>query len=241
MTAIVRAMLLAAGLGARMGVLTKDKPKPLVEVAGRPLIDLALDALAAAGISEVVVNLHYKAERIEAHLERRSRPRIVFSREAERLETGGGVAKALPHLGPGRFFVLNGDILWRDGATPALARLAAAWDDERMDALLLVYPRARIEGFEGRGDFSLDAAGRLARGADGAPYVFTGIQLLHARLFCGCPAGPFSLNRLYDRAGLSGRLFGLVHDGLWLHAGSPEELARAEARLTGEDGREDAP
>lgn len=229
MSEVGRAMLLAAGLGERMGALSRERPKPLIEIAGRALIDRALDHLAAVGIAEVVVNLHHKAALIEAHLKARAAPRIVFSHEKTRLETGGGVAKALPRLGPEPFFVVNSDILWRDGKTPALARLAAAWDERRMDALLLVYPLARLKGDRGRGDFALDNEGRLARNADGAPYRFTGIQLLHPRLFAACPEGPFSLNLLYDRAERAGRLFGLVHDGLWLHAGTAEELARAEA------------
>ncbi|HLB07832.1 MAG TPA: nucleotidyltransferase family protein [Alphaproteobacteria bacterium] len=229
MTGVTCAMVLAAGLGSRMGGLTRERPKPLLELAGRALIDHALDRLEAAGIARVVVNLHYKAELIEAHLAARTAPPLTLIREATRLETGGGVANALAHLGPLPFFVLNADVLWRDGDKPTLARLADRWDDAHMDALLLVH--GRKTGGETPGDFALKASGRLERKARGAPYRFTGVQLLHPRLFTGCPEGPFSLNLLYDRAQARGRLYGLAHDGLWLHAGTPEELARAKAAL----------
>lgn len=233
-----RAMVLAAGLGLRLRPLTETRPKPLIAVAGRTLLDRALDRLVEAGVAEAVVNIHYLGHMIEAHLAARTAPRIVLSREDDALlETGGGVAKALPDLGTAPFYVINADIAWSDGASPALLRLAQAWRDESMDALLLLHPVAAATGYDGTGDYALDgdgeAAGRLRhrRGRPAAPHVFTGVQLLHPRLFAGAPAGPFPLIRLYDAAEESGRLFGLVHDGDWHHIGTPAGLAVAERRL----------
>ncbi|HTZ37896.1 MAG TPA: nucleotidyltransferase family protein [Stellaceae bacterium] len=226
------AMVLAAGLGTRLRPLTDRVPKPLIEVAGRPLIEHALDRLAAAGVERTVVNLHYKGELIAARLAGRARPRIAFSREAELLETGGGVRRALPLLDEA-FFVVNGDVLWSDGAVPSLDRLARAFDPARMDALLLLQPRAGAVGYEGRGDYFLAAPGvPRRRGADAAaPYIFGGIQILHRRLFAGTEEAAFSLKRLYDRAEDAGRLGALVHDGGWFHVGTPEGLAATRARF----------
>ena len=228
-----RAMILAAGLGERMRPLTDARPKPLIEVRGTALIDSILDRLAAAGINEVVINLHYLGEMIEAHLKDRAAPRIHYTREAERLETGGGVRKALPLLGADRFFVVNGDVSWLDGYTPALHRLARAWDDAEMDVLLLLHSTAYAVGYEGSGDFVLRPDGRLRRRRERevAPFVFAGVQILHPRLFAGAPEGPFSLNRLYDAAEEAGRLWGLRHDGQWFHVGTPEQLAEVEEAL----------
>ena len=181
-----------------------------------------------------VVNLHYLGEMIERHLAGRRAPRIAFSDERELLlETGGGVTKALPLLGDGPFFVVNADIAWVDGEIPALQRLAARWDDSAMDALLLLHPVEETTGYDGVGDYTQDAEGRLRRRRDdpAAPYVFTGVQILHPRLFADAPEGPFSLTRFYDEAEAEGRLFGLVHDGDWHHIGTPAGLAEAEARL----------
>lgn len=228
------AMVLAAGLGLRLRPLTETTPKPLVAVAGRTLLDRALDRLAAVGVDDAVVNVHYLAHMIEAHLADRTVPRITLSREDdELLETGGGVKKALPLLGGGPFFVVNADIAWEDGATPALRRLADGWDDASMDALLLLHPVEMATGYDGLGDYAADRKGALRRRGDepAAPYVFTGIQLLHPRLFHGAPSGPFSLARLYDRAQEAGRLFGLVHDGDWHHIGTMAGLEIAERRL----------
>lgn len=236
MTRIATGMVLAAGLGTRMRPLTDNCPKPLVMLAGRTLLDWAVDRFAAAGLDRIVVNTHYKAEMIRAHLA--GRPDVVLSHEEDRLETGGGVKKALPALGRGAFYVCNSDAVWLDGATPALDRLGDAWDDARMDALLLMQPVGNTVGYDGPGDYVCRADGTLQRRGDAAnaPYVFAGLQVLHARLFDGAPEGPFSLNLLYDKANAAGRLFGLVHDGGWLHVGTPEALADAEAALARETG-----
>lgn len=236
MTRIATGMVLAAGLGTRMRPLTDDRPKPLVTLAGRTLLDWAVDRFAAAGLDRIVVNTHYKADMIKAHLAGRSG--VVLSHEDERLETGGGVKKALPDLGGGAFYVCNSDAVWLDGATPALDRLGDAWDGARMDALLLMQPVGDTVGYDGSGDYFCRADGTLQRRgeAQSAPYVFAGLQILHARLFEGAPEGPFSLNILYDKANAAGRLFGLEHDGGWLHVGTPEGLGDAEAALARETG-----
>jgi MurNAc alpha-1-phosphate uridylyltransferase len=224
-------MVLAAGRGERLKPLTDRLPKPLVPVGGKPMLDRVLDALAAAGVELAVVNTWHMAETIERHLAGRTRPRIVISREETLLDTGAGTARALPHLGRAPFYVAAAKMVWRDGARPALLRLADAWDDERMDALLLVQPRASALGFEHPGDFFLGADGRLARRSDAAtaPYAYTSLQIVHPRLLIGVPKGPFSFNLLWDRAIATGRLFGIVHDGDWCNVSSPAGLAQAEA------------
>ncbi len=228
-----KAMVLAAGLGERMRPLTDSKPKPLIELQGRALLDRILDRLEAAGVPEAVVNLHHLGEMIEAHLERREQPRITFSREAVRLETGGGVQRALPLLGEAPFFVINGDVCWLEGQTPALERLAHAWDEKEMDALLLVHSVAFAGGYDGPGDFVFTPEGRLRRRRERevAPFVFTGVQILHPRLFEGAEDGAFSLNVIYDKAVAAGRLAGLRHDGEWFHIGTPEGLTEVEEAL----------
>lgn len=228
-----RAMVLAAGKGLRLRPLTLSRPKPLVEVAGKTMLDGVLDHLAAAGVEVAVVNAHHLAHMIEGHLQGRLWPRIHLSREATLLETGGGVRIALPLLGERPFFVANGDVIWRDGKVPALRRLAEAFEDARMDALLLLQATAGTVGYEGPGDFVMDQLGRLRRRAEGevAPFLFAGVQILAPRLFAGVPEGPFSLNLLYDRAAAAGRLFGLRHDGTWYHVGTPADLALVEAAL----------
>lgn len=227
------AMLLAAGLGRRMRAVSDRLPKPLIEVGGRTLIDRALDRFADAGVGRTVVNLHHKGALIEAALARRVAPEILFSPEPELLETGGGVAAALGLLGGTPFFVANSDALWLNGPEDALHRLAAAWDEGNMDGLLLLYPLARTGAYDGPGDFFLTQEGRLTRrgAAAVAPFLFTGVQILHPRLFEGAPGGAFSLNVLYDRALAEGRLYGLVHDGAWFHVGTPAGLAEAEDAL----------
>jgi MurNAc alpha-1-phosphate uridylyltransferase len=232
----MRAMVLAAGLGLRMRPITLTTPKPLVEVAGRSMLDRALDHLAGAGVAELVVNTHWLAERIRDHLA--GRPGVALSHEDVLLETGGGVAQALPLLGDEAFFVVNSDIIWTNGGTPALKRLAEAWDDGRMDALLLLQPTAGAVGYEGPGDFFLSPTGepRRRKGREVAPYLFSGVQILHPRLFEGAPSGKFSLNVLYDRALEAGRLFAIVHDGRWFHVGTPEALPEVEALLREEEG-----
>ena len=228
-----RAMVLAAGLGERMRPITDTLPKPLIELRGRTLLDSILDRVEAAGVPEAVINLHYLGEMIEARLVPRERPRVSFSHEETRLETGGGVRKALSLLGADAFFVINGDVCWLDGHTPALERLAAAWDDEEMDALLLLHPTAFAVGYAGVGDFVLAPDGRMRRRRESevSPFVFTGIQILHPRLFEDAPEEPFSLNLIYDKAGAAERLWGLRHDGEWFHIGTPEGLRDVEDAL----------
>jgi len=228
-----RAMVLAAGLGLRLRPITERLPKPLVEVGGQTMLDRTLDGLAMAGVEDAVVNVHYLPEAIESHLARCRRPRLSISRESALLDTGGGVAKALPQLGTTPFFVANSDVVVLHGPTLAWHRLAAAWRDADMDALLLLHPTATAFGYDGDGDFAIAADGRLRRRRETeiVRFLFTGLQILHPRLFKDAPAGAFSLNRLYDRAASVGRLFGIVHDGAWLHIGSPVALARAEAYL----------
>ena len=235
-------MVLAAGLGTRMRAVSETVPKPLVPVGGKPLIAFALECLARAGVGEIVVNSHYRAAQIETYLAevaaQPDAPRIHVSREDERLETGGGVRRALRWLGDDAFYVLNSDVVVTEEGPPALARLAEAWDGAEMDALLLLCPCARALGYDGRGDFFRDRNGRLSRRgrAAAAPFVFTGAQLLHPRLFAAAPDGAYSLNRQYDEAILAGRLYGLVHGGLMLHVGSPAGLRAAEAHLGGGRG-----
>jgi MurNAc alpha-1-phosphate uridylyltransferase len=226
------AMVLAAGLGSRMRPISDGMPKPLIEVAGRTLLDHAIDRLVLAGVSRVVVNAHYKAEQIEAQLARRRTPHIEISRENEPLETGGGVAQALPLLGKS-FFVVNGDVLWLDGAEYALRRLARAFAGDRMDAVLLFQRAAAAIGYDGNGDYFLDPLGTPRRRGEReiAPFVFTGVQILHRRLFNGVKDRVFSLNRLYDQAERAGRLHAIVHDGEWYHVGTPQGLEATRARL----------
>jgi N-acetyl-alpha-D-muramate 1-phosphate uridylyltransferase len=234
MIAIPRsAMVLAAGLGTRMRPITDTTPKPLVEIGGRTLLDHAIDRLALVGVERVVVNLHYKAEMVAAHLAGRQHPRIELSQEKELLETGGGVARALPRLDE-IFFVVNADVLWLDSKDYALARLAGVFDPECMDAVLLLQRTAGAVGYEGSGDYFLDPLGMPRRRGERevAPFLFTGIQLLHRRLFDGIAETRFSLNQVYDRAERAGRLHAIVHDGEWFHVGTPEGLARTRARFS---------
>lgn len=228
------AMVLAAGYGQRMRPLTLTRPKPLVEVAGKALIEHGFDRLRAAGVETAVVNVHYLPEQIEAWARRQAAPRIVISDErGEILDTGGGVARALPLLGAEPFFVINSDSFWVDDGTPALDRLRAAWDDREMDCLLLLAPLERTVGYDGAGDFVRDDAGRLLRraAASGTPLAYIGGYLVAPRLFEGAPRGSFSMNLLWDRAIAAGRLFGVVHSGRWLHVGTPEAIGLAEAAL----------
>lgn len=238
MTPPTRAMLLAAGRGERMRPLSDKTPKPLLALRGRSLIERSLDRLAEAGVAEVVVNLHHLGGQLRDRLAGRERPRVVFSEEETLLDTGGGVAKALPLLGEEPFFVVNGDALWLDGVRPALRRLADLWDESRMDALLLLHPTVAAFGFAGGGDFVMTPDGLLRRRRERevAPFAYAGVQLVHPRLFEGAPEGAFSFNRLWDRAIEVERLCGLRHDGTWYHVGTPEDLALAEQELTYELG-----
>ena len=226
------AMVLAAGLGTRMRPISDTMPKPLIEIAGRTLLDHAIDRLALIGVERVVVNVHYRAEMVMAHLAGRDHPHIEISQEDALLETGGGVARALPLLGE-CFFVVNGDVLWLDGKEHALARLAAAFDPGRMDAVLLFHRTTTAVGYEGNGDYFLDPLGVPRRRSEReiAPYLFAGVQLLHRRLFDGIAEKRFSLNLLYDRAQRAGRLTAIVHDGEWYHIGTPDGLDATRARL----------
>ncbi len=228
-----RGMVLGAGLGLRLRPITEKLPKPLIQVANRTLLDRTLDRLLEAGVETAVINLHHLGHLIEQHVRKRPTPEILFSQEDELLDTGGGVAHALPRLGGAPFFVVNGDVLWLNGTEPSLGRLAGAWDEARMDGLLLLHSTVAAFGYDGRGDFLLDPAGAVTRRPESevSPFLFTGVQILHPRLFEGAPEGPFSLNRLYDRAIESERLYGIVHDGEWFHIGTPEGLALAEAYM----------
>jgi N-acetyl-alpha-D-muramate 1-phosphate uridylyltransferase len=229
------AMILAAGLGKRMRPLTASQPKPMVRVAGKPLIDHALDRLADAGVAKAVVNVHYLADALEAHVLARAVPKITVSDErALLLETGGGMVKALPQL-PDPFFALNADNIWLDGPKSAFHDLSRRWDPDQMDALLLVVPHARAMNFSGPGDFHMDPLGRLSRRRDGriAPFIYTGIQLVSHRLLRDAPEGPFSTNILWNRAMEEGRLYGLSFTGLWFEVGTPQMIRPTEEALTG--------
>jgi MurNAc alpha-1-phosphate uridylyltransferase len=231
---IATAIVLAAGLGQRMRPLTADRPKPLVEVAGRTLLDRVLDRLAASGIERAVVNVHYWGDQIVAALGSRARPAILISDETgELLDTGGGVRKALGLLEAGPFFVHNSDSIWMEGVEDNLARLRRHWDAARMDCLMLLAMTTTSTGYDGRGDFTMDAAGRVARRGEHeiAPFAFTGVSIMHPRLLEAAPEGAFSLNRLWDQAIEAGRLHGLRLEGRWMHVGTPLGLAEAERAL----------
>ena len=231
------AMVMAAGLGKRMRPLTASQPKPLVRVAGRALIDHALDRMRDAGIARAVVNVHYLADALEAHVLARQAPEIVISDErGALLETGGGMVKAqAAGLLPDPFFCVNADSIWLDGPRNAFADLSAHWDASRMDALLLVVPHTRARNFAGAGDFYMDPAGRLKRKQAGriAPYIYTGIQVVSHRLLRDAPEGAFSTNVLWSRAIDEGRLFGTVFTGQWLEVGEPAHVAATESHLAG--------
>jgi N-acetyl-alpha-D-muramate 1-phosphate uridylyltransferase len=230
---IESAMVLAAGFGTRMRPITDHMPKPLVPLAGRALIDHVIDRLVAAGVRRVVVNTHYKAEMIAAHLAMRRDVDIALSYEETLLETGGGVKHALPLLSEA-FFVLNADVFWLDSTKPALQRLAELWDPARLDALLLMQRTTSAIGYEGRGDFIVDPNGRVRRRAEHevAPHLFAGVEILSRRFFEDAPDGAYSLNPLWNRAIAAGRLEAVIHDGEWFHVGTPQGLATSEERLS---------
>lgn len=232
------AMVLAGGYGKRMLPLTRDIPKPMVVLKGRPLIDHVLDRIATAGVQRAVVNVHYCADKLEAHVNKREHPQIVISDERqELLDTGGGVAKALPLLGNEPFLIHNSDSVWIEGVGSNLERLFATWNPDTMDSLLLLASGATSLGYEGSGDFGMDKDGRLSRRGERqmVPFVFTGVSIAHPRIFEGAPKGPFSMNRLWDKAIDTGRLFGIRLDGLWMHVGTPEALVEAERWIESED------
>ena len=226
------AMILAAGRGERMRPLTDTTPKPLIPVAGRSMLDRAMDRLQDHNVRNLVINAHHLGEQIAEHV---GAGRAHIVREESLLDTGGGVKNALPLLGHEPFYVLNGDGLWTDGAVPMLKRMEAAWDPARMDALLLLHPLADAIGREpsDRGDYFLDATGKARhRGAEpSAPYLFASVSICDSRLFRNAPEGPFSLVKLWHRAQAAGHLYGLVHDGQWFHVGTPQALAEAEKVL----------
>jgi N-acetyl-alpha-D-muramate 1-phosphate uridylyltransferase len=229
-----RAMVLAAGLGQRMRPLTDGVPKPLIKVRGRPLIDHVLDRLAVLGLEFAVVNVHHFADQMEAYLAARRDPRIVISDERQRLlGTGGGALQALPRLGEAPFFHVNSDSIWIEGVTPNLVRLAAAFEPASMDALLLLAPTAGSIGYEGRGDFTVASDGRLKPRPERqvVPFVYAGAAILAPALFAAPPQGNFGLSLLFDRAAQAGRLHGLRLEGQWMHVGSPEAIAEAEAAI----------
>jgi N-acetyl-alpha-D-muramate 1-phosphate uridylyltransferase len=227
------AMVMAAGLGNRMRPFTDTVPKPMLEIGGRPLIDGVLDRLVEAGVERAVVNLHHLGEVIEAYLRQRTDLEIVFSREAVIQDTGGGIRQALPLLGAAPFLVVNAKLIWSNGKQNALARLAGAWDPAQMDALLLLHPAVDALGYDGPGDFFMDQLGRLRRRRswEVSPFVFTGIQIVHPRVFDGAPSGPFSMNLLWDRAIEADRLRGVRHDGQWFQVSTPRQLELIAAEI----------
>ena len=235
-TALVpkRAMVLAAGLGLRMRPLTEQVPKPLVNVAGRPLISPLLDALAAIGVEDAVINIHYLADQMRIFASGVNSPKITISDETTKLlDSGGGVKKALRHLGDDAFFVLNADSFWLDGPRSNLIRLAEAWNPETMDAILLIASGAQITGYTGTGDFLMDSDGNLSRRPERfvSPFVYAGVAIMKPELFSDTPDGPFSLNVIFDRVIQARRFFGLRLDGEWLHVGTPDAIVEAQRKL----------
>jgi len=230
------AMVMAAGLGKRMRPLTASQPKPLVRVAGKALIDYSLDHLEEAGVAKAVVNVHYLADALEAHLKKRKAPAVVLSDERGfLLETGGGMVKAhAAGLLPDPFFCLNSDNIWLDGPRDVFQELSGRWNPDQMDALLLVVSHARAANYTGKGDFHLDPVGRITRRRSGriAPFIYTGIQIVSHRLLRDAPEGPFGTMKLWERAIAEGRLYGVSHTGLWFEVGEPSAIAPTEELLT---------
>ena len=229
-----RAMVMAAGLGTRMRPLTDDRPKPLVEVAGKTLIDHALDRLVTAGVTMAVINAHYKSDMLKAHLAKRKDIEIRVSDENdELLGTGGGIVKALPNFANEPFFVLNSDSVWVEGMGRALERMKERWEPEEMDALLLMASMVTAIGFEGTGDFQMDAEGRLSRVPPRrvSPFAYPGVQIVHPRIFDDAPGSSFSMNVLWDVAIEKNRLYGVRLDGVWMHVGTPDAVREAEELL----------
>jgi len=229
-------MIMGAGLGLRMRPLTDDRPKPLVTVGGKTLIDHSIDRLVAAGVTLVVVNVHYKAEMLRAHLAKRHDVKIVFSDETEKLlDTGGGVVKAMPHFGEAPFFIINSDSIWIENGAPVLSSMLAEWNESRMDGLLLLADMKTALGYEGTGDFALKSDSHLIRARDAQAgdgvFAYPGIQIAHPRMFTDAPEGAFSTNIMWDRAIAGRRLFGTVMDGAWIHVGTPQAREEAEATL----------
>jgi len=232
-----KAMILAAGLGTRMRPLTADCPKPLIRVAGKELLSWSLDGLCAAGVRDVVINVHYRADQMADFVKNYYDPRLQLTLSDERaglLDSGGGVKKALGHFGDEPFFILNSDMIWRDGPRQMLQRMQALWQSENMDILMLLVPKDKATGYDGAGDYDRASDGRLtARGqAPEAGYVYGGILIIRPKCFRNTPDGPFSLRRQFDAAEKSGRLSGIIHDGEWYHVGTPEMRGAVEKRIT---------
>ncbi len=227
------AMVLAAGLGKRMRPLTDATPKPLIEIAGRTLLDRGLDVLGSAGVEKAVINVHYLGNQIVEHVKGRASPSIVISDERDRLlDSAGGIVKALPQLGGEPFLILNADTFWIDRDGSDLERLALAWDGARMDSLLMLAPTDHATGHSDSTDFLIGPDGRLARArgaADGL--IYAGVGILHPRIFAGAKAEPHSLNLYFDRAIAAGQLYGQVMRGHWVTVGTPEAIAPAEAAI----------
>ncbi len=236
---VTTAMVLAAGMGKRMQPLTDVVPKPLVRLAGKPLLDHVLDRLAAAGVARAIVNVHYKADLIEAHLRARSTPNITVSDERDALlETGGGVVRALPLLGTDPFLIHNSDSVWLETRVSNLDHLINGWEAAAMDCLMLLARKETSLGYDGAGDFDRHDDGRVARRQKGeaAPFVFTGVSIASPQLFDGAPTGAFSLNVVWDRAIARGRVYGVLLDGRWMHVGTPQALSDAEQLLVAGHG-----
>lgn len=224
-------MVFAAGRGMRMRPLTETIPKPLIKVGGKPMIDHLLDRFALAGVGTAVVNVHHLADQIETHLANHSTPKIVISDERDLLlDQGGAIKKALPVLGDAPFFLCNTDAFWVEGAKPNLDRLAAAWDPDKMDVLLLVAATPTSSGVDWPGDFTMDGFGRLTKREERrvVPFVYTGIGIIKPELFTHAPDGPFRLLPYFLKAAETGRLHGLRLDGIWLHVGTPAAIDDAE-------------
>jgi MurNAc alpha-1-phosphate uridylyltransferase len=230
-----KAMILAAGLGTRMRPITNTIPKPMVKFMGKPMIEYGIEALQSYGISEFVINLHHLGDVIKQHFSDSSL-QIDFSEESDRLETGGGVKKALPLLGKKPFFVINGDIIWQDldGTIPALDKLSYAFDENKMDVLLLLQPTDNAFGYSGNGDFFINGDRTLSRrgNAPSSPYMFAGIQIISPHVFDNITEEAFSLNVIYDKAMEQGRLYGEISEGDWYHIGTPEAIEQAESLYT---------
>jgi N-acetyl-alpha-D-muramate 1-phosphate uridylyltransferase len=225
------AMVLAAGLGLRMRPLTEHTPKPLIEVAGKPLLDHVLDRLASAKVATAVVNVRYLGEQIIAHVANRTQPQVIISDERnEVLGTGGAVVKALPLLGDAPFFHLNADTMWIDSVTPNLKRLVDAFDPTRMDILLLMAPTAQSIGYEGAGDYAMLTDGQLRKRKEHqvVPFVYAGVAIMSPAIFKDAPRGEFSLTTLFDQANEQERPFGLRLEGVWMHVGTPAAVGAAE-------------
>jgi MurNAc alpha-1-phosphate uridylyltransferase len=227
-------MIMAAGLGTRMRPLTNDMPKPLVKVSNRALMDYVIEKLMKAGVTTFVVNAHYKADQLKAHLAKRKDAEFIVSDETDNLlDSGGGIAKALPHFKGEPFFHANADTVWVEGTLPALERLKTRWNPDEMDALMLLAATVNTVCYEGKGDFMMDADGRLGRVPEGriGPFVWMSVEIVHPRLFDNAPAGKFSVNPLWDRAIAKKRLFGQRLDGVWMHIDRPDAIPESERYL----------